>query len=375
VTTTPSPAQSAEQIPFLDIGAAYRELKDDIDAAVARVLASGWYILGGEVRSFERAFAAYCGAGECVGVSNGLDALHLVLKAWDIGAGDEVIVPSNTFIATWLAVTYAGATPVPVEPHPGTMNIDPSRIEAAVTSRTKAIIPVHLYGQPAEMGPIMEIARRRGLRVLEDAAQAHGATYDGRPAGSLGDAAAFSFYPGKNLGALGDAGAVVTSDTKLAARVRTLSNYGSSAKYEHDEKGFNARLDEMQAAILSAKLPHLEEWNARRRAIAKLYVESLDPSKVTLPEVAAGADPVWHLFVVRSKRRDALRSALTDAGISTLIHYPTAPFDQKAYADFASRRGEWPLAAQFAAEVLSLPIGPHLPAEAAARVIEVVNGA
>jgi dTDP-4-amino-4,6-dideoxygalactose transaminase len=375
VTTTSSPTPSVEPVPFLDLGAAYRELKDDIDAAVARVLASGWYILGAEVSSFEREFAAYCGTGECVGVSNGLDALHLVLKAWNVGPGDEVIVPSNTFIATWLAVTYAGATPVPVEPHPGTMNIDPSRIEAAVTSRTKVIIPVHLYGQPAEMGPIIEIARRHDLRVLEDAAQAHGATYDGRRAGSLGDAAAFSFYPGKNLGALGDAGAVVTDDTRLAARVRTLTNYGSPAKYVHDEKGFNARLDEMQAAILRAKLPRLEEWNARRRAIAKLYVESLDRSKATLPGVAAGVDPVWHLFVVRSKRRDALQSALTKAGIGTLIHYPIAPFDQKAYAGYKSRRGEWPLAAQFAGEVLSLPIGPHLPAEAAARVIEVVNGA
>jgi dTDP-4-amino-4,6-dideoxygalactose transaminase len=367
VTTTSSPTPSVEQVPFLDLGAAYRELKDDIDTAVARVLASGRYILGGEVSSFEREFAAYCGAGECVGVSNGLDALHLVLRAWNVGAGDEVIVPSNTFIATWLAVTYAGATPVPVEPHPGTMNIDPSRIEAAVTSRTKVIIPVHLYGQPAEMAPIIDIARRHDLRVLEDAAQAQGATYDGRRAGSLGDAAAFSFYPGKNLGALGDA--------RLAARVRTLTNYGSSAKYVHDEKGFNARLDEMQAAILRAKLPHLEEWNVRRRAIAKLYIESLDRSRVTLPEVAAGIDPVWHLFVVRSKRRDALQSALTDAGIGVLIHYPIAPFDQKAYAGYESRRGEWPLAAQFAGEVLSLPIGPHLPAEAAARVIEVVNGA
>ena len=363
------------QIPFLDLGAIYRELRQPIDEAVSRVLASGWYILGQEVKQFETEFAAYAGTSHCVGVSNGLDAMHLVLKAWDIGPGDEVIVPSNTYIATWLAVSYAGATPVPVEPDPGTFNLDPARVEAAITPRTKVILPVHLYGQTADIDAIADIARRHGLKVLEDAAQAHGAMLRGRKAGSLGDAAAWSFYPGKNLGAMGDAGGVTTNDAALAERVRVLANYGSAVKYHNTEKGFNCRLDEMQAAILRAKLPVLNEWNDRRRAIARLYLESIRAKDVVLPRVLDGADPVWHLFVIRTPRRDELQRRLADAGIGTLIHYPIAPFDQPAYADFASRRDEWPLAAQMAAEVLSLPMGPHLSLDDARTVAEVVSGA
>ncbi len=272
---TRSPASNAAPVPFLDLQAAYAELKDEIDAAIARVTARGWFILGEEVRSFESEFAAYCGTSQCVGVSNGLDALHLTLRAWDIGPGDEVIVPSNTYIATWLAVSHAGATPVPVEPREGTCNLDPERIEAAITRRTRAIIPVHMYGQTVEMEPLLAIARKHGLKVLEDAAQAHGATYRGRRAGALGDAAAWSFYPSKNLGAMGDAGAITTDDAELAARVRVLANYGSATRYVNDKKGLNCRLDEIQAAVLRAKLPHLDEWNDRRQAVAARYLREL----------------------------------------------------------------------------------------------------
>ncbi|MDQ3280745.1 MAG: DegT/DnrJ/EryC1/StrS family aminotransferase [Acidobacteriota bacterium] len=366
---------AALRIPFLDLKSPYGELQTEIDAAIHRVVTSGWYILGEEVRAFEREWAVYIGTTHCVGVSNGLDAMHLVLRAWDIGAGDEVIVPSNTYIATWLAVSYAGATPVPVEPDPHTYNLDVDRIEAAITPRTKAILAVHLYGQPADIDAMRELATRRGIKILEDAAQAHGATWRGRKAGSLGDAAAWSFYPGKNLGALGDAGAITTNDAALAERVRVLANYGSQVKYHNVEKGFNCRLDELQAAILRAKLPHLDAWNGRRRAIAELYLDGIRNPRVILPAVAEGADPAWHLFVVRSEERGALQQRLTDAGVGTLIHYPIAPFDQRAYAEFAARRDEWPLASRIASEVLSLPIGPHLSHDDAAMVAEVVNRA
>ena len=364
---------SAIPVPFLDLKAPYKELQRELDAAVHRVMERGWYILGEEVRGFESEFAAYVDAAHCVGASNGLDALHLVLRAWDIGAGDEVIVPSNTYVATWLAVSYTGATPVPVEPDPRTYNLDPGRIEAAVTSRTKAIVPVHLYGQTADMDPIMDVAREHGLKVLEDAAQAQGARYKGRRAGSLGDAAAFSFYPAKNLGAFGDAGAVTTNDNALAERVRVLANYGSRVKYHNVEKGFNCRLDEMQAAILRAKLPSLDDWNERRATIARQYIESLDQSAVILPHVPGWTDPIWHVFVIRSKARDALQQKLQVGGIGTVIHYPIPPFAQPAYAGFAPRAHEWPLAAQMASEVLSIPIGRHMPAGHVTRVVESIN--
>jgi dTDP-4-amino-4,6-dideoxygalactose transaminase len=362
-------------IPFLDLTAPYAELKQELDEAVGRVLASGWYILGKEVRAFEQEFAAYIGAQHCVGVSNGLDALHLILRAWDVGPGDEVIVPSNTYIATWLAVTYAGATPVPVEPDPRTFNLDPGRIEGAITPRTKAILPVHLYGQPADMTAIMAVAARHGLRVLEDCAQSQGAEERGRKAGILGDAAAWSFYPGKNLGALGDAGAITTNDARTAERIRQLANYGSAVKYHNLEKGMNCRLDEMQAAVLRVKLAVLDEWNARRRAIAALYDDAIRRDDVALPYVADWCSPVWHLYVIRTPRRDALQRALSEQGIGTLIHYPIPPFLQPAYAEFRDRAAEWPLAKQMAEEVLSLPIGPHLSREDARRVAEAVNRA
>lgn len=354
-------------VPFLDLAAAYGELRGEIDDAVCRVLARGWYILGDEVRAFEREFASYCGAHHCIGVSNGLDALHMVLRAWDIGDGDEVIVPAHTFIATWLAVSYTGAVPVPVDVNPSTYNLDPQLVEAAITPRTRAIIPVHLYGQPAEMDSIMAIADRHDLKVLEDAAQAHGASYRGRRAGSLGHAAAFSFYPAKNLGALGDGGAITTDDPELARRIRLLSNYGSERKYAHEEKGFNCRLDEVQAAVLRVKLRHLDAWNARRREVAAAYLEQLSGTGLALPAVPAHMNPAWHLFVVRSESRDALQTALKAKDVDTMVHYPLPPHRQAAYSEYERLR--FPVADTLAAEVLSLPIGPHVGEKQARHVV------
>ena len=351
------------KIPFLDLRAAYLELKPEIDAAVARVLDSGYYILGPEVEAFEAEWAAYCEAKHAVGVANGLDALHLALRAMDVGPGDEVIVPSHTYIATWLAVSHCGATPVPVEPVEATYNIDPARIEEAITPRTKVILPVHLYGQPVDLDPILDIARRHGLRVLEDAAQAHGARYKGRRIGAHGDAVAWSFYPGKNLGALGDAGAVTTNDPEIADRIRVLRNYGSRVKYVNEVQGFNSRIDPIQAAVLRVKLHRLDEWNARRAAIAARYFEGLAHNGLALPRVPGWAEPVWHLFVVRSAQRDRLLRRLTEAGVSTLIHYPVPLHSQAAYASEALGMTA-PLAAKkIADQVISLPIGPHLKAD------------
>ncbi|MEW5941125.1 MAG: DegT/DnrJ/EryC1/StrS family aminotransferase [Chloroflexota bacterium] len=358
-------------VPFLDIRSSYLEFKSEFDAAVARVLDSGWYILGEEVDSFEREFAAYLGVKHCVGVGNGLEALHLILRAYDIGEGDEVIVPANTYIATWLAITYAGATPVPVEPVEATYNLDPARIESAVTPRTKAIMLVHLYGQPADMDPIREVAARRRLRVIEDAAQVHGATYKGRMAGALADAAGWSFYPGKNLGAMGDAGAVTTDDDNLADRVRVLRNYGSRVKYFNEVKGFNSRLDPMQAALLRVKLTHLAEWNARRKTLAGRYMEALtDVPELTLPHAPEWADPSWHLFVVRHPQRDALQKHLSAQGIGTLIHYPIPPHLSEAYREMGYKQGDFPITESIHQTVLSLPMGPHLSAEQLERVVE-----
>jgi dTDP-4-amino-4,6-dideoxygalactose transaminase len=321
---------------------------------------SGWFILGAEVEAFETEFAAYCGARHCIGVGNGLDALHLILRAMEIGEGDEVIVPANTYIATWLAVSYAGATPVPVEPDERTYNIDPTQIEAAITERTCAIIAVHLYGQPAEMDAINEIAARHGIKVIEDAAQAQGAQYRGRMAGALADAAGFSFYPGKNLGALGDAGAITTNDPKLAERIRLLGNYGSSVKYRHDLKGFNSRLDELQAALLRVKLRKLDEWNDRRKAMARLYMQMLQAKNLVLPFIPEHVETNWHQFVIRRRRRDELREHLAAAGVGTIIHYPIPPHMQKAYAELGLGAGTFPISESMAREVLSLPMSPHL---------------
>jgi dTDP-4-amino-4,6-dideoxygalactose transaminase len=357
------------KIPFLDLQSSYQELKSEIDAAVSRVLVSGCYILGPEVEAFETEYAAYCEVNHAVGVANGLDALYLSLLAMDVGPGDEVIVPSNTYIATWLAVSHCGAKPVPVEPDINTYNIDPERIEAAITNRTKVILPVHLYGQPADLDRILYIASKHGLRVLEDAAQAHGANYKGRRIGSHGDAVAWSFYPGKNLGALGDGGSVTTNDPVIAERVRTLRNYGSQIKYVNDVKGFNSRLDPLQAAVLRVKLKYLENWNKRRKSIARSYLEGLSTSSFKLPHIPNWADPVWHLFVIRSTQRDKLVSRLNSEGIASLIHYPIPPHLQNAYKMDISL----PKAEILAGEVLSLPIGPQLNMQSVDKIIETLN--
>lgn len=360
------------RVPFLDLKAIYSELQDALDAAYRRVMASGRYILGEELQAFESEFAAYCGVRHCIGTGNGLDALHLTLRAMDIGPGDEVIVPANTFIATWLAVTYAGATPVPVEPQETTYTIDPARIEEAITPRTRAIIAVHLYGQPADMDPIRKIASRHGLKVIEDAAQAHGARYKGRRTGGLGDAAGFSFYPGKNLGAFGDCGAVTTDDDVLASRVRILRNYGSAVKYFHEVKGFNSRLDELQAAFLRVKLTKLDAWNDRRRLVAARYLEQIAPLPGLVPPyVPPWAEPVWHLFVIRTPHRDLLQSRLAERGIETLIHYPVPPHKQGAYGEM--HRRSYPLAERLSAEVLSLPMGPTMSEADVALVVNALK--
>jgi dTDP-4-amino-4,6-dideoxygalactose transaminase len=348
-------------ISFLDLKEINLRSKDAFHEALDRVLDSGWLILGQETEAFESEFAAYCESNYCIGVGNGLDALHLILRAYGIGAGDEVIVPSNTYIATWLAASYAGTKPVPVEPDERTYNINPELIEAAITPNTKAIIAVHLYGQCADMDPIMTIAEKYGLKVIEDAAQAHGALYKGRKAGSLGHAAGFSFYPGKNLGALGDGGAVTTSDADLAGKIRVLRNYGSEKKYHNSVKGYNSRLDELQAAFLRAKLPLLDEDNAWRGKISDLYMEGLkDCPDLILPFVPEWSSPVWHLYIVRTKKRQVLQERLHTLGVGTLIHYPIAPHLQPAYASLGFERGKFPIAEKMANEVLSLPMGPHL---------------
>ena len=346
------------KIIFLDLKQTYLELKAELDEVTQRVMSSGWYILGEELRAFESEFAEYCNVKYCIGVGNGLDALHLILRALNIGEGDEVLVPSNTFIATWLAVSYAGAIPVPVEPDETTYNIDTTRIEMAITERTKAIMPVHLFGQPADMEPILQIAERYQLKVIEDAAQAHGARYKGKRTGGLGNAAGFSFYPGKNLGAFGDGGAITTNDPMIAENLKSLRNYGSQKKYIHNVKGFNSRLGELQAAFLRVKLRHLDEWNARRRELVKCYWRCLAGSKVLLPEIPFGLDPVFHLFVIRTINRDILQAGLKEVGIETLIHYPTPPHKQSAYR--STQDYSLPVAERLAHEMLSLPIGPHL---------------
>ena len=347
-------------VPFLDLGAAYREIQTEIESAVLGSLRSGWYIGGQDVEAFEQEFAAFTETRHCVGVANGLDALRLALVAMGIGAGDEVIVPSNTYIATWLAVSQSGATPIPVEPVESTYNIDPDRIEAAITLRTKAIMPVHLYGQPADLDPILTLARKHGLRVLEDAAQAHGARYKGTRIGGHGDVVAWSFYPTKNLGALGDAGAVTTNDPEIAERIRVLHNYGSRVKYVNEVKGCNSRLDPIQAAALRVKLRYLDEWNARRTAIAARYSAALAGTGLVLPKVPEWAEPVWHLYVVQNADRDRLQKALQEVGIGTLIHYPIPPHLQKAYRDAGYAAGRFPIAESMANRLLSLPMGPQL---------------
>lgn len=360
-------------IPFLDLKSVQLSQASELKAAFEHVLDSGWYILGNELKQFEQEYAAYCGARECVGVANGLDALTLTLRALEVGPGDEVIVPANTYIATWLAVTHVGATPVPVEPNEATRNLDPARVAAAITPRTRVLLPVHLYGLPADMDPLLDIARRHGLKVVEDGAQAHGARYGGRRLGAHGHAVAWSFYPGKNLGALGDGGAVTTDDAALAERLRLLRNYGSRIKYHNDEVGYNSRLDELQAALLRVKLGALDDHNARRRRIAAAYLDGLrNAPRLGLPQVPDGCESVWHLFVVRHPRRDELARRLGEAGIGTMIHYPVPPHLQPAYAALGLGEGALPITEALHREVLSLPMGPTQTDADTQRVIAAV---
>ena len=361
------------QVPFVSFLPMERELDSQLRAAFDRVFTRSWYIEGAEDAAFEKAFAEFCGVRGCVGVGNGLDALMLVLKAWDIGEGDEVIVPSNTYIATALAVTYVGAAPVFVEPDIRTFNIDPAKIEAAVSSRTKAIIPVHLYGQPCDMEPIMTMAKKHGLYVLEDCAQAHGATYRGQKIGSFGDAAGFSFYPGKNLGALGDAGAVVSNDEALLEKVRALGNYGSDYKYHHIYKGNNSRLDEMQAAFVAAKLPHLERMNAERRRIAGMYLQGIRNPEIILPYVMEDVVPVWHIFGIRCQRRDELEKYLNERGIGTNKHYPIPMHLQECYRELGFHEGDFPIAEEISATELSLPMYYGMTDDEIGYVIKAIN--
>ena len=351
---------SHHHVSFLDLKQINLSYKKAIQSAMNNVLESGWYILGEHVKTFEKKFADYCQVKHCIGVGNGLDALHLILRSLDVQKNDEVIVPSNTYIATWLAVTYAGAIPVPVEPDPITYNIDPERIEKAITSHTRAIIAVHLYGQPADMNPIKEIARHHGLYVIEDAAQAHGSLYNGKPAGSLGDAAGFSFYPGKNLGALGDAGAVTTHDDQIAKKVRLLRNYGSKIKYTNDILGVNSRLDELQAAILNVKLDYLTKENQMRHKWASYYTDHIIETKIIKPHVPEFMTPAWHLYVIRNSQRDQLQRMLNEKGIATLIHYPIPPHLSDAYHYLNFSKGSFPVTETLANEMLSIPMGPHL---------------
>lgn len=345
-------------IPFLDLKTQLASIRPEIDTAIARVLDSAHFILGDEVDAFETEFAAFCGTRTCVGVDTGISALELTLRAAGIGPGDEVITVAHTFIATVSAISFSGATPVLVEVDPTTYLMDPRRVEAAITPRTRAVVPVHLYGQTVDMDPLMDIARRHRLFVLEDACQAHGARYKGRRAGGLGHAAAFSFYPGKNLGAAGDAGAVTTDDPDLAGRIRMLRNYGQSAKYHHDMLAFNRRLDSLQAAILRVKLRHLDDWNAGRRRAAAAYAERLAGLSLALPVVAPDNEPVWHLYVVRAADRDALRRHLDEAGVDTGLHYPVSIHRQRAYPEFAGLR--FPISEGIADQCLSLPLFAEL---------------
>ncbi|MCX4187366.1 DegT/DnrJ/EryC1/StrS family aminotransferase [Methylophaga sp. OBS4] len=346
------------QLPFTDISACHQPFKQELEEAVQQVVRKGWYVLGEQLSAFETEFAEYCGAAHCIGVGSGFDALTLILRALEIGSGDEVIVPANTFIATWLSVHACGANIVPVEPEANTANIDPNRIEAAITPKTRAIIAVHLYGRVAHMGAINDLARQYGLYVVEDAAQAHGATYDGRRAGTFSSAAAFSFYPGKNLGALGDGGAVVTQNKEIAEAVRKLRNYGSEHKYHHELLGVNSRLDEIQAAALRVKLRYLDEGNQQRSLLAQHYLEQLTHSNIVLPAADDLSQSAWHLFVIRTQQRDEIQAVLKRQGIEALIHYPVPPHKSRAFNGLGLQ-GTFPVTEQLAAESLSLPMFPY----------------
>jgi len=361
-------------IPFVDIRASYSELADEFDTAFKRVMRSGLYILGDEVEAFEEEFSHYCCAQFCLGVGNGLDALRLILQGYEIGLGDEVIVPSNTFIASFLAISDVGAIPVPVDPNPLTYNIDVSNVEAAITNRTKAIMAVHLYGQPASMDGLVSLANKYGIKLIEDAAQAHGAKYNGGSVGSFGDAAGFSFYPGKNLGAFGDGGAVVTNDEVLTEKIRLLRSYGSKRKYEHELQGVNSRLDELQAAFLRIKLRYLDEWNGRRRDIAQAYDKKLSGiDGIVTPHVPEGVESVWHLYVIQAKERQRLEAYLSENGVQTMIHYPVPTHLSNAYAEMGWKKGSFPVAERLADKIISLPMGPHLEMSSVDVVVNLVR--
>jgi dTDP-3-amino-3,4,6-trideoxy-alpha-D-glucose transaminase len=364
-------SDSPARVPFLDVPAATRELEAPLLEAVSRVVRSGWYVLGEETAAFEEEFAAYTNAQHAIGVGNGLDAITLALQALGIGPGDEVIVPAHTFIATWIGVAHTGARPVGVEPVIGEWNLDPARVADAITPRTRALVPVHLFGQPADLSELLALAKQHGLAVVEDAAQAHGARYGGQRIGAHGDAVAWSFYPGKNLGALGDGGAVTTNDAAVAARVRSLGNYGSSKKYVHDLLGANSRLDEVQSAVLRIKLQYLDTWNARRLEISKRYTDELaDVPGLRLPVLAPEREHVWHLYVVDHACRDALQKHLASSGIQTLVHYPIPPHRSGAFAQLKLDEGTFPITEQASQTHLSLPIGPHLSEEDVSRVVD-----
>jgi len=362
-------------VPFLDLKQTYLELAKEVDATVKSVLKNGWYILGENVESFENEFAEYCGCKYCIGVASGLDALQLLLKAHGICPGDDVIVPANTYIATALAVSNIGANPVPVEPDPLTCNIDPQRIEEALTVRSKAVMAVHLYGQTADMKRIQTVCQKHKLKLFEDASQAHGAKHHGIKAGFLGDAAGFSFYPGKNLGAFGDGGAVTTSNADVAEYVRNARNYGSEKKYYNTIKGVNSRLDEIQAAVLRVKLKYLDVWNSRRSEIARIYLESLNflDGRLIAPVTGEGNSHVWHLFTVQSNLRDKLQAYLGQKSIETLIHYPVPFYSQAAYQKLNHLKGNFPISNAVADQTLSLPLGPHLTKERVDYVCETIN--
>lgn len=363
-----------KEVAFLDLKIGYTDLKSDMDEAYQRVMNSGWYIGGPELEAFESEFSDYCQTRHCVGVSNGLDALQLILRACEVGEGHEVIVPANTFIATWLAVNQVGARVVPIDACPITYNMNPVLLESALTKRTKAIIPVHLYGQTADMDPINTFAHQHGLSVIEDAAQAHGSKYKNKTAGSLSDVAAFSFYPGKNLGAFGDAGAITTNNSALAERIRMLGNYGSHQKYVHDALGYNARLDPLQAAFLRVKLRHIDQWNAARKVIAKYYLSELaGVGDLTLPHCIDTEDHAWHLFIIKTKQRQRLQKHLSDNMIMTGVHYPTPPYEQKAYSYLNIKGGQFPVSDELHQQVLSLPIGPHISQDQAEYVVSTIK--
>lgn len=359
--------------PFLDVGFGYRSLKTELDEAYQAVMDSGYYIGGGPVTTFEEEFAQFCGTKYCVGMASGLDAIAFPLRAYGIGEGDEVIVPANTFIATWIAVAQVGATPVPVDADPETMNMDLDAIPALITERTRAIMPVHLYGQPVPHKGLRDLADKYDLKIIEDAAQAHGAFDGNRRAGQIGDVAGFSFYPGKNLGAFGDGGAVVSDDADLIESIRELGNYGSKVKYQHDTVGYNSRLDTLQAAMLSVKLRKLSEWNDRRREIADIYTTSLASTPgLTLPKVAKGIGSAWHLYVVRHDDRAGLQAALAEAGVPAAMHYPTPNHHAGAFkAEFGDM--SFPVTEEICRTCLSLPIGPHLSVAQAQDIAVIVD--